>query len=38
MNYQERLRHLSIPPFPLTDMKVIESAVTEILLAQGERV
>lgn len=37
MNYQERLRHLSIPPFPLTDMKVIESAVGEILLAQGER-
>ncbi len=37
MNYQERLRHLSIPPFPLTDMKVIESAVGEILLAQGGR-
>ena len=35
MNYQERLRHLSIPPFPLTDMKVIESAVGGVLLAQG---
>lgn len=37
MNYQERLRHLAIPAYPLTDMRVIESAVVEILYAQGGR-
>jgi len=37
MNYQERLRHLAIPAYPLTDMRVIESAVVEILHAQGGR-
>jgi len=35
MNYQERLRRLAIPPYPLTDLRVIESAVHEILSAQG---
>jgi hypothetical protein len=35
MNYQERLRQLAIPPYPLTDMRVIESAVCEIIIAQG---
>jgi hypothetical protein len=36
MNYQERLRQLAIPPYPLTDLRVIESAVCEIISAQGE--
>jgi len=35
VNYQERLRQLAIPPYPLTDMRVVESAVREIILAQG---
>jgi len=35
MNYQERLRRLAIPPYPLTDLRVIESAVHEIITAQG---
>ena len=34
MNYQQRLRRLAIPPYPLTDMRVIESAVYEIILAR----
>ena len=34
MNYQQRLRRLAIPPYPLTDMRVIESAVYEILRAR----
>jgi hypothetical protein len=33
MNYQERLRQLAIPPYPLTDLRVIESAVYEIIAA-----
>jgi hypothetical protein len=35
MNYQQRLSQLAIPPYPLTDMRVIESAVYEILWAQA---
>ncbi len=35
MNYQQRLHRLHITPYPLTDMRVIESAVYEILLARG---
>jgi hypothetical protein len=35
MNYQERLRQLAITPYPLTDLRVIESAVYEIINAQG---
>jgi hypothetical protein len=35
MNYQERLRRLAIPPYPLTDLRVVESAVHEIIAAQG---
>jgi hypothetical protein len=38
VNYQERLRRLAIPPYPLTDMRVVESAVREIILAQGRPV
>jgi len=36
MNYQQRLRQLAIPPYPLTDMRVIESAVYEIITAHSE--
>jgi hypothetical protein len=35
INYQARLRQLAIPPYPLTDLRVIESAVHEILAAEG---
>ena len=35
MNYQQRLSQLAIPPYPLTDMRVIESAVYEIIRAQA---
>ena len=35
MNYQERLRRLAIPPYPLTDLRVVESAVSEIITALG---
>jgi hypothetical protein len=35
VNYQQRLRQLAIPPYPLTDMRVIEAAVYEIIRAQG---
>jgi hypothetical protein len=37
MNYQERLRQLAIPPYPLTDMRVVEAAVYEIITAQAGR-
>jgi len=37
MNYQQRLRQLAIPPYPLTDMRVVEAAVHEIIAAHGER-
>jgi hypothetical protein len=34
MSYQERLRQLSIPPYPLTDVRVVESAIYEIITAR----
>lgn len=35
VNYQQRLSQFAIPPYPLPDMRVIESAVYEILRAQA---
>jgi hypothetical protein len=34
VNYQQRLRQLAIPPYPLTDMRVVEAAIYEIIRAQ----
>jgi hypothetical protein len=34
VNYQQRLRQLAIPPYSLTDMRVVEAAIYEIIKAQ----